>query len=153
MFKKFSWAHGLIVALGSFIAFILFLIFIYGRHMQTSELVAKDYYEEELHYQDVIDAKNNADKLAEKPFYRQDKMGITISFPNSILPDNKVAEITLFRTDDSNLDVSKKMQLDATNALFIPASVLRKGSYTLKLRWQLAKISYQLDYDVLWNIH
>ena len=56
MFKNFNWGHGIILGLGSFIAFILFMIFIFPDGQQNAEMVSDDYYAEELNYQEVIDA-------------------------------------------------------------------------------------------------
>lgn len=150
MFKKFTWGHGVAVALGSFIAFILFLIFIFPNGQQNSDLVSENYYEDELHYQNIIDAKNNADLLQEKPQYSQSAAGIKIDFPETNLPDNKRANFELFRTDDSNLDVKKEIYLDKSS-FTIPPQVISKGSYTLKIKWLKNKKPYQLDYDVLWK--
>ena len=150
MFKKFTWGHGVAVALGSFIAFILFLVLVFPNGQQNSELVSENYYEDELHYQNVIDAKNNADLLLEKPQYSQSNNGIKIDFPASDLPDLKKANFELFRTDDANLDVKKEVYLEG-NSFTIPKQVISKGSYTLKLKWLKNKKPYQLDYDVLWK--
>ncbi|MGZ5273840.1 MAG: FixH family protein, partial [Kaistella sp.] len=79
MFKKFSWGHGVIVALGLFMSFILFMIFVYSNGMKNSELISDSYYEDELAYQEIIDAKNNADLLTEKPVYQQNASGIIVT--------------------------------------------------------------------------
>ena len=71
MKSKFTWGHGMVLALAGFIAFILGMIFFYTRGYQTSEMVSENYYEDELIYQDVIDAKTAAASLAEKPVYTQ----------------------------------------------------------------------------------
>ncbi len=55
--KKLNWGHGLAIALGCFIIFILSLIFIFPMGKQNAEMISNNYYEEELQYQDVIDAK------------------------------------------------------------------------------------------------
>lgn len=150
MFKNFSWGHGIILALGTFIAFILFMIFIFPNGKQNSELVSEHYYEDELAYQDIIDAKNNAAQLTVKPEYLQLTEGIKLKFPSAI-PDQKKVNITLFRTDDSNLDVKKDLTLDAENAVLIPKKVIFPGSYTLKVKWKQNNKPYQIDYDVLWK--
>ena len=151
MFKKFSWGHGIVVALASFIAFILFMILIFPEGQQNSELVSDDYYQDELSYQTVIDSKKNADLLAEKPSFQQSPAGIKILFPETLTPENGKVNFELYRTDDSNLDVKKELSLDAAHAILIPANVISKGSYTLKIKWQQDKKPYQVDYDVLWN--
>lgn len=158
MKMKFTWGHGVVVALACFIGFILFMIFIYTRGYQTAEMVSKDYYEDELKYQEVIDAKNAADKLAEKPVYNQDEKGITVTFPKEFNNQNSKFKFYLYRTDDANLDVKKESEeLNADNALFIPVSfgekkIITKGSYTLKVYWvKNNKENYQIDYNLIWK--
>ena len=60
------------------------------------------------------------------------------------------ANFVLFRTDDSNLDVTKEVTI-TQNYFIIPKKVITKGSYTLKLKWTENKIPYQIDYDILWK--
>ncbi|QIG90968.1 nitrogen fixation protein FixH [Chryseobacterium sp. POL2] len=149
--KKLSWGHGVVIALGSFIVFILYLILVFPIGKQNAEMISDNYYEEELVYQDVIDAKKNAQHLEIKPIYSQDKNGIKLHFPSERKIDNKQIDIVLFRTDDSNLDIHKLERLDGTNSMLIPAKVLVPGSYTLKTKWKENNQSYQIDYDVLWK--
>lgn len=151
MFKKFSWGHGVIVALGLFMSFILFMIFVYSNGMKNSELISDSYYEDELAYQEIITAKNNADQLTEKPVYSQTSQGITITIPQNVKPENSSVHFELFRTDDSNLDVKKDVTLDGRNQFKIPGKVIFPGSYTLKIKWENNKKPYQVDYDVLWK--
>lgn len=151
MLKKFNWGHGVALALGLFIAFILFMVFGFTYGQQTSELVSDDYYGDELLYQQVIDAKRNAEQLSEIPKYQQVAQGMKVTFPSTIAPENKNIKFELFRTDDANLDVKKELNLDANNEIIIPKQVISKGPYTLKIKWSHAKKPYQVDYDVLWK--
>lgn len=138
------------IALGCFILFILFLIFVFPMGKQNAEMISNNYYEEELHYQDIIDAKENADKLEKIPEYKATSEGMMISFPETIKVDENKVNFVLFRTDDSNLDVRKEVGLQH-NVFLIPKKVISKGSYTLKLKWIENKKPYQVDYDILWN--
>lgn len=151
MLKNFHWGHGVAIALAAFIGFIMFMVLVFPNGKQNSELISDNYYEDELAYQKVIDAKKNAEQLAEKPVYQQTKDGINLTFPDSGNPDGKNISFVLFRTDDKNLDVKKDASLDGSNSVLIPAKVLRKGSYTLMLKWKRNNKPYQLDYDVLWK--
>lgn len=151
MFKKLNWGHGVAIALASFIAFILFMILVFPDGQKNSDLVSKDYYEDELAYQQVIDAKKNAEQLDTHPEFKQTAEGIRLTFPAPIQPDGKKVDFVLYRTDDANLDIKKQEFLDGANSMLIPAKVLYKGSYTLKMMWQKEKKPFQLDYDVTWN--
>ncbi|WDF47100.1 FixH family protein [Chryseobacterium sp. KACC 21268] len=148
--KNLNWGHGLAIALGCFILFILFLIFIFPMGKQNAEMISNNYYEEELQYQDIIDAKNNAAKLEQTPTYKSTAEGILITFPQTIKVDENTVNFVLFRTEDSNLDVKKEVTLQH-NLFLIPAKVISKGSYTLKLKWTENKKPYQVDYDILWK--
>lgn len=151
MFKNFTWGHGVLVALGAFMIFILSMIFIFTRGWQNAEMISDNYYEDELHYQAVINAKNNADALSQKPLYSQSASGIRIDFPKDLKIDNSTVNFHLFRTDDAKLDVAKKVTLDADHAISIPKNVLFPGSYTLKIHWEQNKKPYQVDYDIIWK--
>ncbi|SHE86735.1 FixH family protein [Chryseobacterium takakiae] len=149
--KKFTWGHGVVIALLAFMAFILSMLFLFTNGQKNSEMVTDNYYEEELKYQDVIDAKKRADDLEEKPVYSQDKSGIKITFPNDYDNSNTTVKFVLNRTDDQNLDIKKSVQLDANKSFLIPAQVLKMGNYTLRLNWTKDKIDYRMDYDVIWK--
>ncbi|MBV6879252.1 FixH family protein [Epilithonimonas ginsengisoli] len=148
--KKLNWGHGLMIALGCFILFILFLILVFPIGKQNADMISDNYYEEELKYQDVIDAKENAAQLKEVPAYKATAEGMEITFPQSIKVDNNKVEFILFRTEDSNLDIKKELNLE-NHKFVIPKKVVSLGSYTLKLKWTENKKPYQVDYDILWN--
>ncbi|WP_042720412.1 FixH family protein [Flavobacterium sp. B17] len=149
--KKFSWGHGVVIALAAFMIFILSMLFLFPNGQKNSEMVTDNYYEEELKYQDVIDAKKRADELQEKPVYSQDKSGIKITFPKDYDNSNTTVKFVLNRTDDQNLDIHKSVQLDAGKSFLIPGQVLKMGNYTLRLNWTKDKIDYRMDYDVIWK--
>lgn len=149
--KKFSWGHGVVIALAAFMIFILSMLFLFPNGQKNSEMVTDNYYEEELKYQDVIDAKKRADELQEKPVYNQDKAGIRITFPKDYDNSNTTVKFVLNRTDDQNLDVHRSVQLDANKSFLIPAQVLKLGNYTLRLSWTKDKTDYRMDYDVIWK--
>ncbi len=127
------------------------MVFLFPNGQKNSEMVTDKYYEEELLYQSVIDAKKRADELAEKPAYSQSAEGIKLTFPKDINNSNTVVSFVLNRSDDQNLDVKKTVKLDVSNSFVIPSSVLKNGNYTLRLHWIKDKIDYRLDYDVIWK--
>ncbi|MBK1895006.1 FixH family protein [Chryseobacterium paridis] len=149
--KNFSWGHGVVIALAAFIIFILSMLFLFPNGQKNSEMVTDNYYEEELQYQDVIDAKKRADDLQEKPTYSQDTNGIKIVFPKDYNNSNTTVKFVLNRTDDQNLDIKRSEQLDENQSFIVPAKVLKTGGYTLRLMWTKDKINYRMDYDVIWK--
>lgn len=151
MFKNFSWGHGIVIALGVFMIFILSLIFFFSRGWQNAEMVSDHYYEDELNYQQVIDAKKNAQQLPTLPKYLPTPAGIVLDFGGLPAPDAQKVNFELFRTDDAKLDVKKELLLDANARIQIPAKILVPGSYTLKVKWTASQKPYQVDYDLIWK--
>ncbi|KQT22460.1 nitrogen fixation protein FixH [Chryseobacterium sp. Leaf404] len=149
--KNLSWGHGVFIALLAFIIFILSMLFLFPNGQQNSEMVSDNYYEEELMYQQVIDAKGRADKLVNKPVYSQNSEGITIQFPADYNNGNARIKYVMNRTDDKNLDIKKDAVLDSKKSITIPANILKKGSYTLRLTWVKNNTEFRIDYDVLWK--
>lgn len=149
--KNFTWGHGIVLALASFIIFILSMLFLFPNGQKNSELVTEDYYEEELQYQNVIDAKKRADNLTEKPVYSQSADGITLKFPQDINNTNSKFSFVLNRVEDQNLDIKKAIKLEGNQSFTIPKEVLKAGGYTLRLSWTKNKTDYRIDYDVIWK--
>jgi hypothetical protein len=148
--KNFSWGHGIVIALAAFIIFILSMMFLFTNGQKNSEMVTDNYYEEELKYQDVIDAKK------EPMIYRKNLYTSKINqnyhfFPKDYDNSNTTVKFVLNRTDDQNLDIHKAVQLDANKSFTIPSQVLRLGNYTLRLTWTKDKTDYRMDYDVIWK--
>ena len=149
--KKFTWGHGIALALACFIGFILYLIFIFPIGKQTSDLVSDNYYQDELEYQKVIDAKKNADKLSQKPFFAQLPYGIRIAFPKEAIDSGQQVHFELYSTNDKEKDKKQNVNLDSNNSFLVPKEMLSTGSYTLKVRWKKSDIDYQVDYELVWK--
>lgn len=150
MFKNFTWGHGIVLALASFMIFILSMIFLFSHGQKNSELITDNYYEDELRYQQVIDAKENADKLSAKPVYLQDARGVTVKFPPEFNNGNTKFKIDLHRAEDQKLDIIREMPLNSRNEIFLPKEILAKGNYVLRMMWTKDQQQYQLDYDIIW---
>ena len=59
---KVSWGNKILIV---YVAFGMFILFMVYKAVNTRyDLVSKDYYKEELRYQDRIDRLNNAAKLS-----------------------------------------------------------------------------------------
>ena len=54
---KLSWANSIILSFVLFMAFIGYLV--HGTFQQNIDLVAEDYYQQEVAFQNVIDKSNN----------------------------------------------------------------------------------------------
>lgn len=149
---KFTWAHGIIIALVCFILFICFMVFSIEFSKNSFDLVTDEYYEEEINYQQEIDATKNAAKLKEKPEINMDSTGILITFPKEFNLTNTKGRFLLFRANSKELDIKKNfLDLSPQNTILIPNKILIKGRYTLKLYWTKDKINYQMEVPIIWK--
>ncbi len=63
---KISWGTGLVLAIISFISFIMFFVITMSTDKAYSyDLVTEEYYKTELDFQHQLDKENNASKLSE----------------------------------------------------------------------------------------
>ena len=117
----------------SFVALILTLVFLcYG---QKQDLVSKDYYAQELKYQDKIDAVNNSNALPNSISHKVVGSTIVISVNDSLPLNNFSGIINFFRPSDASKDVQLKMAF-VNNQQIIDKRALQHGSYKMQLSWE-----------------
>jgi len=106
--------------------------------------VSKEYYEEEIHFQEEIDRLNRTLELKEDVKVTHNPKGITIEFPKNFNYKNIKAQVKLIRNTDTKQDIEEAIKLDSL-IYFIPNDRLAKGRYSFKLIWEYEKDSYQLN--------
>ncbi|MGM5631684.1 FixH family protein [Apibacter raozihei] len=150
---KFTWAHGIIIALASFIIFISYMVFTIEFSKNSFDLVTDDYYEDEIYFQKEIDAMERAQKLTEKPQVSiLESQGIKITFPKDFTSLNTTGRFQLFRANSKDLDINKKsLDFETGNSILIPVKLLVKGNYVLKLYWEKDKDKYQMEIPIVWK--
>lgn len=144
---KFNWGHGVMLGLGSFMLFILTLIFLAD---ESGDLVSDEYYEEALVYQELdINARNRAAQLSQKPEIVQQANGFSINFPAEIRPDS--GQIYLMRGAFKSDDVILPLELNSRNKILVPAAQMKPGEYDLSLSWYIGGIPYLIKETLTWN--
>lgn len=141
---KFTWAHGLMIALGSFMVFITSLVFFAGN---MGEMVEDNYYEKTVHYQDDIDAAKRTNSLAKKPEIIQQANGYLIRFYDQ--PES--GEIWFLRSNNSEEDVKQPLQLNSRKEQLVHALDLKNGEYEVSIRWKQNGQNYLLKQEVNWK--
>lgn len=116
----------------SFVALILTLVTMcFG---QKVELVSKDYYAQELKFQDKIDAINNEKALEKSITHTMTGKEIVLSIEPSLTIGDFSGDINFFRPSDSSKDVKLKMNF-VNNQQTINTSSLIHGAYKMQLSW------------------
>lgn len=124
-----NWGKGITIALIAFIGFIVSLGVILMK--QNVDLVAEDYYQQEIDYETQIKAESNAKKLDEKPTFSQDDNYFIVN-----IPDGKFTKITLDLSRPNNSDKDMQFEIIGTKMFMIEKNDLEKGQYGIALRYE-----------------
>jgi len=132
---KISWPAGIVIALGSFIIFILFFVYkVTFLPQYDYHLVSEDYYKDELNYQQEIDQQNNSAELKENITYEKVAEGMLINFPSEFNPTQITGTISFQRLSNHKLDFEFPIKLK-TNDFLIPDKNLVEGRWNIKIEW------------------
>lgn len=133
-----------------FIIFILYLIYIYQSNNNVFDLVTERYYEEELIYQNEINAYKRTKLIKNIPFYKIIEEGIIIKFPKKNI--NKKVNILLQHPYKKKLDIKFSLFLNFKKNILIPSKFLKPTIYLLKIKWENNNLDYRKDYEVQWKL-
>ncbi len=144
-----NWGHKLTIVFIAFAAFIFFLI--YKTTQSHFDLVSKDYYKDELAYQQVIDGTNLANKLSSGIQVQQQNDQISIQFPQEMKQKKAEGTIFFYCSADSGKDKKINIQLSEEAVQIIPAKDILPGKYVLKINWKTDNQNYYNEQPVTIN--
>lgn len=144
-----NWGHKIIIV---FIIFAAGIITLVTKSMRTKiDMVTKDYYGEELKYQDVIDGKQNARSLSAPVLIAQQAEGIAVTFPRELHGSTLTGNIKFYRPSDEAMDIEMPLLLNDEGKQLINRQLFSKGNYQVKVQWQSkGKPFYQ---EAFFHIH
>lgn len=130
---KLSWGYRIALLYGGFLLLIALLVG--GSMMQRFDLVADNYYERELAYQDVIDADRNQQSLSAPVVMNLKNSKLEFVFPDDFANTNIAGEIWFYSPVQESWD--KKVPLNITEQqFFVDAGDLQPTRYMVKLSWE-----------------
>jgi hypothetical protein len=138
-----NWGNKIILVLVVFIGGMTYMT--YTCMKQTDiQLVANDYYEQEIAYQGIINKENNYKALVQKP-----KLADNLQ-ENKIMVDFSTLEnygqisgkIFFFRPSQSKLDFNTEIQPGTDGVQWIEKNKLTKGKWLVRLDWKDANKEY-----------
>jgi hypothetical protein len=128
-----SWGNKLLI---TFIIFGSGMIYLVYRCMNTEfELVEKDYYKNELAYQQVIDASERTGKLSSVVKITQTAEELRLEMPDEMKGKHLTGEVWFYCAYDSRKDKKMSLELDGSGIQRIPSSILSAGRYQTKISW------------------
>lgn len=144
---RMSWGYRVIIILGIFVAGILSLVYI--AMQQNIEMIDDHYYEKELKFQSVIDARTNLEKLNDSVLVTQEGEMVRIKIPAVAAKNITEGYIEFLRHDDKNKDRKISISPDAVGVQLLPKSNFINGFYKVRARWKSEGIEYYDEAGVI----
>lgn len=127
------------------ILFVLSLVaFLIFASSQDVGLVARNYYEKELKYQDQIDRRQRANALVVpvKMTYTAANQQYTVEFPDTFVTAGITGELVFYRPNDDKLDSHHNIRPDENNRQFFSTADMTKGLWRVNLTWKANGVEY-----------
>ncbi|MBX7151720.1 FixH family protein [bacterium] len=137
---KLNWGIGIAILYSGFaLSMIGFLIF---SRFQTVELVAPNYYDNEVRYQQHIDMVKRTQALSEPLRWELKNKSVLLQFPSSMKHQVISGSVTFYRPSNSNGDYVVPIKVDAAAAQSISIDRLFKGLWKMQIRWAADSATY-----------
>ena len=137
---KFNWGTGIVVAIVAFIGFIMFFVVTMATDKTYHhDLVTEKYYQEELNYQQEIEAQKNASIYNDKIVFTKVEKGLAIDFPEDF--KNIKGKVFLYRPSNKQLDFEMPISTSNSN-LLVPKNRLLDGRWNIKIIWSKNNKTY-----------
>jgi hypothetical protein len=142
-----NWGWKLTLAYLGFVAMIMTLVF--KARSEKIDLVATDYYAQEIAYQSRINAIKRTSALSDSVAHTLTGEGIEVTFPAECAGKVESGEIRLYRPSDAGLDESFPIGSDFQGVLTIPSSSLKTGYYLVQSSWKMNGQDYYSEESIL----
>lgn len=138
-----NWGYKIMLVYALFIAGIMVLVF--KSSSQTEDLVTKNYYEQELVYQQKIDQSKRAASLSSGIKYELSKGSMGITFPAEMKGKELNVSVLLYCPSDAGKDQQKKFNT-TEGFIRMPIAETARGMYELKIDWEADKATYYAEH-------
>jgi hypothetical protein len=139
---KFNWGYKILIVYGLFVVGIMFLVF--KSTQQKFDLVQKDYYADELKYQNVIDASQKAKDLGGELKTIRKGGYLLIVLPEGFNHASVKGTAHLYYAADEKKDILKSFE--TSNGEFsVALMTIMSGAYTLKLDVEMNGVQYYYE--------
>ncbi len=142
---KINWGAKIALLYGGFVVLIMALVI--GSMKQDISLVSDDYYEQELAYQDVIDASKNQATLSEPVRIQTEEANVAIQFPKEMEAVAKNGSVYFYSPINKLWDYKTTFS-NTENRIAVSRKELTNTRYVVKLTWEADGKKYYQESDV-----
>lgn len=136
-----SWGYKIALMYGGFVVFIISMVTLCIKQ-DDIHLVSKEYYKEEIAYQDQIDKLTNVQQLQSGVHFRylHQTQEVLFSLPETMR--EATGEFLFFRPADARKDKRIALHLDEKGKQLVPVEGLDKGLWKVKVQWTFNNTPY-----------
>ena len=118
---------------------------------QRVDLVSKDYYEQEIRYQQRLDQVSRTRVVRSQVHVSYDALarGIRITLPADHAQRRAVGNVRLYRPSEASLDREAKLELDPQGIQTVNAANLSPGLWKVRIQWKVEGQDYFVDESVI----
>ena len=142
---KIGWGWKIALLYGGFVVLIVSLV-VASNH-QHFDLVSKNYYEDEIAYQKVLDAGKNQSQLSQPLLIHANERSVIIDFPEEFKNKLLTGTIHFYSPVNSEWDRTFKINAD-NNCVTISRNDLRNTRYTTKITCSVNGKSYYQESEL-----
>lgn len=140
---KFSWGYKIALLYCSFAAMIIFMV--YKSMQQSIDLVADNYYEKTLQYEQQIEKIGKASLPEHTIKLKFENKQLSLLFPEE---KNVSGEVKFFKPDNAKLDFAVNIN---DNKVIYDTSHLKKGKWKLQINWVINNIAVYTEKTLIIN--
>lgn len=140
-----NWGNKLLV---TFIVFGTGMSYLVYKSVNTRfDLVTKDYYKDELAYQQVIDGTKNANALSGKVVITQNDKNILLQLPEDLKGKTISGNVWFYSAADENKDRKFELKPDADGKQLFERNMFFPIDYKIKIDWKANNEHYYTETD------
>lgn len=110
-------------------------------------LVKKDYYADDLNYQQHFNKIQNEKGSAERLKMERDTEGsLILQFPKTQMPPN--GTITFFRPSKVGIDQTFDLKTNADNTMVIPTNTMIRGAWKIQIDWMANGMAFYREENI-----
>jgi len=153
MKNKNGWSYGIAIVYVSFITIFLGLVVYFSFFYKQIDLVAENYYEQEIAYQTQIERIRRTQSLPEnvKFQHQYERRELLIQFPAGLDYEGIGGRIQFFRPSDAGQDRIVPIKLSVNGIQEISTTNFPRGYWKIKIFWQINNDEYYSEESLVIN--
>ncbi|MCA6462375.1 MAG: FixH family protein [Chitinophagaceae bacterium] len=141
-----NWGRALLLVFVLFAGFMGYLVYrASGTHF---DLVSKEYYRDELNYQDKIDGLRRAADISKVIIKTEGNRQLLVELPAELSGKSISGELWLYCKTNAALDVKLPLKSDTALVRSFDLSAHPAGKYIVKLHWEADQLKYDSEQEI-----